>query len=140
MAASLLIRQRDVKLGWDVRLNDRRIGRLHLMEAKLVHAMAVPDGTLRDGNNRLTIGPPPEPDDVIIEGIALDLRPVREALGRSKLEVHVTEPGRDGSLPCRITIIDDRGALAPLIVAQDSRLAARGRLHTGRPRPHRPPS
>ena len=27
--ATLLIRQRDVKLGWDVRINDRRIGRLH---------------------------------------------------------------------------------------------------------------
>ena len=28
-------------------------------------------------------------------------------------------------LPCRITIVDDRGALAPLVVAPDSRLAAR---------------
>ena len=50
---------------------------------------------------------------------------MREALGRAKLEVRVTEPGRDGGLPCRITIVDDRGALAPLVVAQDSRLAAR---------------
>ena len=123
--ATLLIRQRDVKLEWDVRLNDRRIGRLHPMEAALVYALAVPAGTLRDGRNRLTIGPPPEPDDVIIEGVALDPRPVREALGRAQLEVRVTEPGRDGGLPCRITIVDDRGALAPLVVAPDSRLAAR---------------
>ena len=114
-----------MKLGWDVRLNDRRIGRLHPMEAALVHALAVPPGTLRDGENRLTIGPPPEADDVIIEGIALDPRPVREALGRAKLEVRVTEPGREAGLPCRITIVDDRGALAPLVVAPDSRLAAR---------------
>src|SRR6202022_4329185 len=56
--ATLLIRQRDVKLGWDVRLNDRRIGVLHPMEAALVYAFAVPAGTLRDGRNRLTIGPP----------------------------------------------------------------------------------
>ena len=54
--ATLLIRQRDVKLGWDVRINDRRIGQLHPMEAALVHALAVPAGTLRDGGNRLTIG------------------------------------------------------------------------------------
>ena len=81
--ATLLIRQRDVKLGWDVRINDRRIGQLHPMEAALVHALAVPAGTLRDGGNRLTIGPPPEADDVIIEGVALDPRPVREALGRA---------------------------------------------------------
>jgi hypothetical protein len=123
--ATLLIRQRDVKLGWDVRLNDRRIGQLHPMEAALVHALAVPAGTLRDGGNRLTIGPPPEADDVIIEGVTVDPRPVREALGRAKLEVHVTEPGRGAGLPCRITIVDDRGAMAPLVVAQDSRLAAR---------------
>jgi hypothetical protein len=123
--ATLLIRQRDVKLEWDVRLNDRRIGQLHLMEAPLVHAMAVPAGIIRDGHNRLTIGPPLEADDVIVEGVALDPRPLREALGRSKLEVHVTERGRDASLPCRITIVDDRGALAPLVVTPGSRLTAR---------------
>ena len=65
------------------------------------------------------------PDDVIIEGVVLDPRPVREALGRSWLEVRVAEPGRDAGLPCRITIVDDRGALAPLVVAPASRLAAR---------------
>ena len=123
--ATLLIRQRDVKLGWDVRINDRRIGQLLPMEAALVHALAVPAGTLHDGGNRLTIGPPPGVDDVIIEGIALDPRPVREALGGATLEVRVAEPGRDAGLPCRITVVDDRGALAPLVVEPDSRLAAR---------------
>jgi hypothetical protein len=123
--AALLIRQRDVKLGWDVRLNNRRIGQLHPMEATLVHALAVPAGTMRDGKNRLTIGPPPGADDVIIEEVALDPRPVRQALGRAKLEVRITEPGRHAGLPSRITIVDDRGALAPLVVAPDSRLAAR---------------
>ena len=123
--STLLIRQRDVKLGWHVRLNDRLLGRLHPMEAALVHALAVPPGTLRDGENRLAIGPPPEADDVIIEGVALDDRPVREALGRATLEVRVTEPGRAGGLPCRITIVDDRGALVPLVVPPGSRLAAR---------------
>ena len=140
--ATLLIRQRDVKLGWDVRLNDRRIGQLHPMEAALVHALAVPAGTLRDGGNRLTIGPPPGADDVIIEGVALDPRPVREALGRATLEVRVAEPGRDAGLPCRITVVDDRGALAPLVVAPGSRLAARpGVVYTpdGRARIGLPP-
>src|SRR6478752_5952967 len=79
--STLLIRQRDVKLGWDVRLNDRLLGRLHPMEAALVHALAVPPGALRDGENHLEIGPPPEADDVIIEGVAIDDHPVREVLG-----------------------------------------------------------
>ena len=34
-------------------------------------------------------------------------------------------PAARRGLPCRITIVDDRGALAPLVVAPDSRLAAR---------------
>lgn len=140
--ATLLIRQGDVKLGWDVRLNDRRLGQLQPMEAPLVHALAVPAGALRDGANRLEIGPPPEADDVVIEGITLDPRPVREALGRAALEVRVIEPGREAPLPCRITIVDDRGALAPLVVAPGSRLAARpGVVYTpdGRARIGLPP-
>jgi hypothetical protein len=123
--ATLLIRQRDVKLEWQVRLNGRLIGRLHTMEAPLVHAMAVPPGSLRDGENRLVIGPPPEADDVVLEEITLDPRPVRKALGRALLEVQVSEPGRELGLPCRITIVDRQGALAPLVVSPESRLAAR---------------
>ena len=34
-------------------------------------------------------------------------------------------PAGTRGLPCRITIVDDRGALAPLVVAPESRLAAR---------------
>ena len=138
--ATLLIRQRDVKLDWDVRLNDRRIGRLHPMEAALVHALAVPAGTLRDGENRLTIGPPPEADDVIIEGVALDPRPVREALGRAKLEVRVTEPGRDGrpALPDHHRRRPRRPGPARRRAGLPPGGPARGRLHPGRPGPHRP--
>jgi hypothetical protein len=123
--ATLLIRQRDVKLDWEIRLNDRRIGRLHPMEAALHWALPLPAGTLHDGENRLSIGPPPAPDDVIIEGIAIDPRPMRATLSGASLEVSVTEHGRNGGLPCRITVVDDHGALAPLVVAPGSRLAAR---------------
>ncbi len=78
--ATLLIRQRDVKLGWDVR------------PQRSPYRPTAPRGGgagvhtcrscrhIRDGPNRLTIGPPPEPDDVIIEGVVLDRRPVRETL------------------------------------------------------------
>jgi len=122
---TLLIRQQGVKLGWEVRLNDRRLGELQPVEAALVRALDVPPGTLRDGENRLMIGPPNGEDDVILDGIALDPRPVRQALGGSKLEVRVTEPGRLAGLPCRLTIIDARGALAANVVDEGSHLAAR---------------
>jgi hypothetical protein len=71
------------------------------------------------------IGPPREADDVVLEEITLDPRPIRKALGRALLEVQVSEPGRELRLPCRITIVDRQGALAPLVVSPESRLAAR---------------
>jgi hypothetical protein len=124
--ATLLIRQRDVKLDWPVRLNGRAAGRLHPMEAGLVHAIPLPPGTLREGENTLTIGPAPQADDVVIERVVLDPRPVREALDRATLDVTVTDAAGDhAGLPCRITVVDDRGDLAPLIVPPQSRLAAR---------------
>src|SRR5262245_29296526 len=53
--ATLFIRQEDVKLDWPVQLNGRKLGNLFLMEEPLVHALAVPSGFLRDGDNVLTV-------------------------------------------------------------------------------------
>ncbi len=123
--ATLFIRQRDVKLDWPVTLNDRPIGRLHTMEGSLVHTLAVPAGALRDGPNTLRIGPPPGLDDVVIEEIRLDPRAPSDAIGRTTLEVRATDAETGRGLPCRLTIVDRRGSLAPLRVEPGSRLAAR---------------
>ena len=81
--ATLIVRQRDVKFDWDVRLNDRSLGRLLTMEPALVHALSVPPGTLRDGPNTLSIAPATKADDdVVIDELILDPRPLRETLGR----------------------------------------------------------
>ncbi|MFI5455523.1 MAG: CehA/McbA family metallohydrolase [Isosphaerales bacterium] len=122
---TLLIRQHNVKLDWPVRLNGRPIGRLLPMEAALWHALPVPPGTIRDGANTLLIESPGQIDDVVIDQVALDARPVREALGRATLDVSVTDAGTGAPLPCRITITDPAGILAPLVVEPGSRLAAR---------------
>lgn len=140
--ATLLIRQRDVKLDWDVRINNKPIGRLLPTEAAAVHALAIPRGTLRTGTNTLVIGPSAQADDIVIDQVRLDPRPLREALGGSTLEVAVTDPETRAALPCRITIVDDRGALAALRVNPNSRLAARsGVVYTpdGRARIGLPP-
>src|SRR5437870_11886954 len=42
--ATLFIRQDDVRLEWWVELNGGRLGKLFLMEADLVHHLAVPPG------------------------------------------------------------------------------------------------
>src|SRR5688572_5743810 len=47
--STIFIRQDDVKQEWSVTLNGRKAGQLFLMEADLVHTIALPPGALRDG-------------------------------------------------------------------------------------------
>jgi hypothetical protein len=112
--ATLFIRQRDVKLRWPVLLNGRKLGMLELMEYPEVATFAVPPGLLRDGANTLSILSPEMPDDIFIEEITLDARPPAEARRDGVVRVRVTDREAHRPLPCRITIADARGALAPL--------------------------
>jgi hypothetical protein len=130
--ATLFIRQDDVKQGWPVELNGKRIGELFRMEADLVHAIDVPKGALRAGENILTFVPPLEPDDIVLQGVALDQRGKEAAIGEATLAVKVVDP--DGKLlPCRITVVDTNGALAPLVTTtSEPALAVRpGVAYTG---------
>jgi hypothetical protein len=113
---TLLIRQRDVKFNWTVELNGRRIGLLEPMEAELLTALAIPPGTLRDGENSLAIVPPKAIDDIVVGEISIDRRPLENALGEARLAIEVTDEDTKSGLPCRITVADRNGALMPLIV------------------------
>ncbi len=77
--ATLLIRQRDVKLKWPVLLNGRKLGTLDLIEYPEVATLPIPPGALRNGANSLSILSPEAPDDIFIEEIALDGRPPEDA-------------------------------------------------------------
>lgn len=112
--ATLLIRQDDVRQDWPVELNGKRLGKLFLMEADLVHAIAVPSGVLRDGTNLLSITPPKVSDDIRLHEIRLDPRPMSAALGEATLDFNVVDAANGKPVPSRITIVDARGALAPL--------------------------
>lgn len=124
-AATLLIRQGGVKLNWAVRLNGRSIGRLLPMEDSLVHALAVPAGALRDGPNTLSVDPPAEPDDIVIDEVTLDPRPRAVVLSGATLDVAVDDRDSGRGLPARITVVDRRGALASVGVEPGGKLAAR---------------
>jgi hypothetical protein len=123
--ATLLIRQRDVKLDREVRLNGRAVGRLVLNEADLVLALAVPPGVLKDGENALEIGPAAGIDDVVVGEFMLNPTPREQALRRSALDVRVTDAGSGRGLPCRVTVVDPRGVLMPLAADPSPRLAVR---------------
>jgi hypothetical protein len=112
--ATLFIRQNDVKQDWNVSLNGQRIGKLFLMENALTHALPLPPGALKAGENTLAITPTKEGDDIIVGEVKLDMRPLKEALSEAILDIEVTDPLIHAGLPCRITIVDHEGALAPL--------------------------
>lgn len=122
---TLFVRQHDVRQNWDVRLNGKVLGRLSTAESDLVHALAVPAGTLHDGANVLEVGPPRAVDDALIGELTLDPRPMEKALGQCTLHVQVTEAISGVPIPCRLTIADDRGVLAPLDTSAQPGVAIR---------------
>lgn len=122
---ALFVRQRDVKQRWEVRVNGRRIGALDNMETHLLTPFALPAGTLRDGENELAILAPKAVDDILLGGFQLASRPLSNALNDCSLEVAVTDRLSDEPLPCRITIVESQGALAPVQAAPGQALAVR---------------
>jgi len=132
--ATLFIRQDDVKEEWLVQLNGRRLGTLFLMEADLIHTLAVPSGSLRSGENTLSIFPalPDTADDIVLHEITLATGSPREATGRAELSVRVADSAGQ-PLPARITVVDEHDTLVALIAADGSSpLAVRpGVAYTG---------
>src|ERR1044071_7018916 len=127
---TLIIEQSDVKQEGPVRLNGTNLGKLFLMEAPLVHVLAVPPGTLRDGQNILSIHPPKENDDILVGPISLEARPIAEAIGEAQIQVEVTENGVP--VPCRITITRRDFTLAAIMAKPGQNIAIRpGVIYSG---------
>src|SRR5436190_5570306 len=90
--ASLFLWQDDVKQDWIVQLNGRKLGMLFLMEAPLVHTLAVPAGSLRDGENILSIIPLKGTDNIFVGEFSLDDRPPAKAIEQSHLQLRAFDP------------------------------------------------
>lgn len=111
----LLIRQREVKLDWKVTLNGRRLGSLAPVEQAMWVTLQAADFK---PENVLTIGPPAGNDDIEVGPILLE-----PPASLPEVSVEVTEEGRP--VPCRITVVDESGALAALDCAPDPARAIR---------------
>jgi hypothetical protein len=120
--ATLLIHQYNVKLEWPVQINGQKIGTLFLMEDPLVASFRVPAGALKDGENTLSIVPPKENDDIVVGEFRILEGPV-ERVCDATMNVKVTEGGQ--GVPCRITVVNDRGDLAALHARTNSATAPR---------------
>jgi hypothetical protein len=122
---TLRIWQRDVKLGWPVLLNGRKIGTLTNSETAQECVLAVPTGVLREGENVLRIEAPAQLDDIEVGPVIFTALPVSEVIGGASIEVTVTDAANDGPLPSRITLTRPDGTLQPLIAAPVGEVAAR---------------
>jgi len=117
---TLQIRQDDVRQDWVVQLNGKRLGKLFLMEADLVHTLPIPTGRLTNGENTLSITPPRDNDDIFLRDIRIDSRPLTNVLHEATLNVRVTDKATGREIPCRLTVVNEHGTLMPLIAPSNS--------------------
>jgi hypothetical protein len=122
---TLKIWQRDVKQTWTVLLNGHRLGALTLAETALECILAVPAGTLRDGENVLVIEAPAALDDIEVGPLFLYPKPVSEALSGATLHVTVIDADEKRPLPCRLTLTRPDGTLQPLRAAPEADVSSR---------------
>lgn len=111
---TLRIWQREVKLSWQVKLNDKKLGTLVNQGTALENLLAIPPGLLRDGENVLTIEPPAILDDIEIGPVSITSTPVNDALSGAQVKVSVTDAETGAGLPCRLTVTRKDDTLQPL--------------------------
>lgn len=112
--ATLLLRQQDVKQGWNVELNGKVLGKLVRDENDQQLLLPVPAGLLQTGRNQLRIfqsGKRLTPDDIRVGEIVLFPQKKQQVLSEATVSVSVVAGETGESLPCRITIVDHAGTL-----------------------------
>ncbi|HRH95632.1 MAG TPA: CehA/McbA family metallohydrolase [Prosthecobacter sp.] len=122
---TLRLWQRDVKLGWPVLLNGRRLGALVTAETSQECVLAVPAGAVREGENVLVVEAPASLDDIEVGPVTLTAKPVSEAIGGARVVVTVTALPKGEPSPCRITLTRADGTLQPLFAEPTGSVAAR---------------
>ena len=133
---TLRLRQRDVKQSWRIELNGARLGTLVQDENAIVAVYAVPAGVLRGRGNELRVACEAKadaaPDDVAVGRVELTTKPRDEVLSEAMLRIRVTDADGGSRLPCRVTVVDDTGALVTTGSVSDATTAARpGVLYSG---------
>ncbi len=124
--ATLFLRQDDVKQGWRVSLNGKRLGTLDRFESKVLHSLKVPAGILRDGANKFAIEAPVTAiDDIFVGGAFIEYASLDKTLHHSFLEVSAFDIATSSALPCRFTITDTNDHLVPLKIEPSLQLAVR---------------
>jgi hypothetical protein len=138
--ATIYLRQYDVSQGWQVLLNNKKIGELTLDEKDMMSYFTIPRGSLSAGDNILYIGSPDTDadrknhvsDDIRIGQIELEYRPVKDLLSESTMDIEVWDRKIKRTIPSRITIVNMAGVLQQINIKPAESLAVRtGVIYTG---------
>ena len=126
VASTLRLRQQDVKQTWKVLVNGTMISTLRQDENDMVRYLAVPASVLQAGKNQLTVSTDGTrgPDDIRVGEISLFDRPREAVLSEADVTIGVVD--RDGrAIPCRLTILNESGALSAVGARSSTTLAVR---------------
>ena len=134
-AATIHLRQYDVKQPWLVILNDQQIGKLVEDEKDLNNYLQVPPGLIRNGINTLQIKPlneaAAEPDDIRVGEFSYFPLTVRDLLTQCKISLQLRDKKTKQLLPGKITIINDKGTLQGVHIDTVTHLVSRaGTVYT----------
>jgi hypothetical protein len=125
---TLRLRHRDLRHVWKVVLNGSDLARLPQDDNAMISFIAVAPGALRDKANELRIvctEKSNEPDDIEVGDIELLDRSRNELVSEASIDISVVDADSTKSIPCRLTIIDSRGAMMPLGMKSDATMAVR---------------
>ena len=108
----LRIRQVDVRANWSVEVNGKKLGNLTQQDAALAKVFPVSASALVRGVNVVRIRPPAGKDGIVVSEVRVEPRSADGLLSEGGLDVRVRERG-GVRVPCRVTVVDESGALAP---------------------------
>lgn len=132
-AKSLRVRHRDLKQAWSIKLNGQLVDKLPVDENDMRTYWNLPPAALREKENVLLVqGSGKAADDIWIGEVAVDERTRDALLHEAEVTVQVTDADSGKPLPCRLTVVDEHGALVSLGAKSDDHLAVRpGVIYTG---------
>lgn len=127
---TLRLRHRDLRRDWIISLDGQTLVRVPQGDQDATTFWPLPPEKLTPGKHELTIATKDKtPDDVMFGELRLDTRTKAEMLGEAAVEVEVTSPKTKsfagGAIPCRLTLVDDRGSLMTTGIEPERRLAIR---------------
>lgn len=127
---TLVVRHRDLRRDWLLTLDGQVLIRLAQGDQDATTFWPLDAGRFKPGKHELKISCKDKAaDDVMIGELRLDTRTKAEMLGEATVDVEVVGDSSESysvvPIPCRLTLVDERGSLMTMGIEPESKLAIR---------------